>query len=479
MWPLAGDAIVREIDVSRITVRLVEKSERNGEDEKHVLAKLSGDLLPVLRQCLNTESELTIQGQGTDSGKVKVLMKYLPIKMQLDPSESMNNMGTLRVEVLDAKNLPAADKNGYSDPYCKFELNGETVHKTKTVKKTLNPSWGESFEVPIKSRTAAKLKVKINDWDQIGDDDFLGEAGINLEHLDPMLTKNIQLTLDGEKGPGTAGILNLRLLFKAAYVQRSRRTTTTFSPIGAAGKVVGAPVKIVGKVGGGVGGGLMKGASFMKHGLKGSKDSTVRDSLDNVDQDGALPSVETPPRRSTSLAQNESVAMGTPSPRAPSMDTLSPGAAGANSSTDVGVANISVLSATGYPSGTKIQVIIKALVGGKRGKELLKTKPIKNSGPESNLTWDSESTKHTCSADSQFQVAVEDHGLLGGKDLGDALFFINDSSPGGSEKSVKVGAGTVVLKSAFIRSEGSVYGAESLKSNRRSFLSRSRGATPS
>lgn len=75
--------------------------------------------------------------------------------MQLDPSESINNMGKLRVDVLDASDLPAADRNGYSDPYCKFELNGREIFKTKTQKKTLHPAWNEFFEVDVASRVAA------------------------------------------------------------------------------------------------------------------------------------------------------------------------------------------------------------------------------------------------------------------------------------------------------------------------------------
>ena len=49
----AGDAMVREVDLSRITVRLVEKVDKKGDgDEDHVISKLSGDLLPVLQRCL-------------------------------------------------------------------------------------------------------------------------------------------------------------------------------------------------------------------------------------------------------------------------------------------------------------------------------------------------------------------------------------------------------------------------------------------
>lgn len=63
--------------------------------------------------------------------KVTVSGRFIPVKMQLDPRESFNNMGNLRVEVLDAADLPSADRNGYSDPFCKFRYRGESVHKTK------------------------------------------------------------------------------------------------------------------------------------------------------------------------------------------------------------------------------------------------------------------------------------------------------------------------------------------------------------
>ena len=45
--------MVREVDLSRITVRLVEKTDNKGSDsEEHVIAKLLGELFPVLQRCL-------------------------------------------------------------------------------------------------------------------------------------------------------------------------------------------------------------------------------------------------------------------------------------------------------------------------------------------------------------------------------------------------------------------------------------------
>lgn len=49
------------------------------------------------------------------------------------------------VTLKKGEDLPSADPNGYSDPYVKFKLNGDS--KKSTVKRfTLNPAWNEKFE---------------------------------------------------------------------------------------------------------------------------------------------------------------------------------------------------------------------------------------------------------------------------------------------------------------------------------------------
>ena len=52
---LAGDAFVRELDVSKITLRLKEKQDKKGDnehDDDHTIAKLQGNTLDVLQRCL-------------------------------------------------------------------------------------------------------------------------------------------------------------------------------------------------------------------------------------------------------------------------------------------------------------------------------------------------------------------------------------------------------------------------------------------
>lgn len=391
-------------------------------------------------------------------------------------------MGTLRVDVLDAADLPAADRNGYSDPYCKFYLNGKDMYKTKIQKKTLHPAWNEFFECPVQSRTAAKFRVKVMDWDFGDKADLLGEADINLELLDPFKPKEITLGLDGK-----SGALRLRLLFKPDYVMRSRQGSSTFSGTFATpGKVIGAPVKGVGIVGGAVGGGVLKGASFLRHGFKSKKDRENTNGVsETVEEEPATngEAMGTPQRAIPSVDVSPSSPQ---TPIASHMRSKSFGGASIASTTlgpggkpDTGTATFTIISASGFPPSTKIQVHVKQLTS-KGSKEVHKSKPVKS--PTGEVQWEQEFFRVNCTAATQFQLMVKDDKLFGGDSLGEALFFIDDSADGG-EKSVKVGEGEVTIRTGFSQAE------ESLKTspralNRKSFLGKrdrdvSRGNTPS
>lgn len=429
-----------------------------------------------------------LKGSDGSINKILVSLKYIPVKMVLDPSESINNMGTLRVDVLDAADLPSADRNGYSDPFCKFNLNGKDVFKSKTQKKTLNPTWNEYFECPVSSRIAAKFRVKVMDWDLGDKDDLLGEATINLQILDPFRPKEVVLALDGKSGR-----LRLKLLFKPDYVLRSRQGSSTFSGTFATpGKVIGAPVKGVGIVGGAVGGGVLKGASFLRHGFKNKKDKSEGSSNEIAEEEETKPedySAGTPDRAAPvfdiSPAPPQTPTQNHIRSKSSGAASIASMAGGIPSKMETGAASFAILSASGFPAASKIQVHIKQ-VGLKGAKEIHKTKAVKSATGEA--AWEQEFFRITCTPDTQFQVVVKDDKLFGDASFGEALFFVNDSSIG-STKTVKVGEGQVVLKTGFFVAE------ESLKAspraiNRKSFMSRrdkdrggerdvSRGNTPS
>lgn len=54
IFDVAGDAFVRELDVSKITVRLKDKQDRKGDkdDSDSTFAKLQGGTLDTLQRCL-------------------------------------------------------------------------------------------------------------------------------------------------------------------------------------------------------------------------------------------------------------------------------------------------------------------------------------------------------------------------------------------------------------------------------------------
>ncbi|EKD15565.1 uncharacterized protein L3040_009107 [Drepanopeziza brunnea f. sp. 'multigermtubi'] len=493
-----GDCFVRELDFSKITLRIREKGEVKGDakkDSEDIIAKLTGNTLDTLKQCLNNPTVLKLKDNQGQFCSIKVSLKYIPVKMQLDPSESMNNMGKLRVDVLDASNLPSADRNGYSDPYCLFELNGKDVFKTKVQKKTLQPAWNEFFEVDIVSRTAAKFTCRVFDWDFADKADLLGNADINLDLLDPFKAHEYNLDLDGKSGS-----VRLRLLFRPDYVTRSRQGSSTFSGTFATpGKIVtgvaGAPIKGVGFAAAGVG----KGASFIRHGFKSKKkdeDANGAGAAEMEAEDSKFANGRIFGRRASnlpppSIADNPVTPPGTALSPSGHVRTRSFGASSVHStiqggsSAPPGIASFTILSASGYPPSSNVMVYMKQL--GTKPKTIHKTEHIKS--PSGTVTFNEkkESFKCSCAADTQFQIQVKGRNTFGSDDdLGEGLFFV-DETGAGLEKSVRAGSGIVVLKSNFVLNPVTENGDSPRASSggglRKNFLGKpgrgSREATPS
>ncbi|KAI9707955.1 MAG: hypothetical protein M1820_004374 [Bogoriella megaspora] len=501
-----GDLMVREMDFSKITLRIVDDQDQNDADkEDRVKAKLVGNTVDVLKRSLYKPTQFSLKDKDGRESKITVMLKYIPIKMQLDASESINNQGNLRVDVLDAAELPAADRNGKSDPYCKFILNGQQVFKTKTQEKTLHPAWNEFFEVSVRSRTAAQFSVDVYDWDRAGSDDFLGRASINLDILEPFISQEVTLGLDGK-----SGTIRMKMLFKPDYVTRSRQGTSTFSGTFAQpGKVIGAPVKGVGKGAVFVGGGVMRGVSSVGKGATGVFRRKTRGTNDFETPTSEISTSNFPPtsQPSEALTNGDSPASATnpvpavrlndrppQTPTPPHGRTRSWGAssfAAATSSSpsgaDAGTASISLVSASGFPLGSTLQLRLriegppgaKGSSSGGGGKEVLKTKAVK--APEGSAVFADSGEKSDvdvkCTADASFRIIALGHHRFGAdEELGDAVFFVDDQGTGGAEKEIglSVEGRKVVVRSGFkpglgVREDGGREGSTT-PGDRRSFV---------
>lgn len=49
---------------------------------------------------------------------------------------------------------------GTSDPFVKFKMDGKTFYKSKVVYKDLNPTWNETFSLPLKDLNQ-KMYIKV------------------------------------------------------------------------------------------------------------------------------------------------------------------------------------------------------------------------------------------------------------------------------------------------------------------------------
>ncbi|KAF5866753.1 hypothetical protein ETB97_009910 [Aspergillus alliaceus] len=447
-----GDAFVRELEFSKITLRIVDKEDPKANSDEHTIAKLTGDTLSTLHRILYTPTELILRSDSGEVNKVIVSARYIPVHMKLDPVESINNMGTLRVDVLDAAELPSADRNGFSDPYCKFRLNDEMIFKTKVQKKTLHPAWNEFFETPIKSRITADFRVDVYDWDFGDKADYLGGTPIDLQMLTPFQNKEVSIPLDGK-----SGAIRLKMLFKPTYVMRSRQGSSTFSGTFATpGKIVGAPVKGVGFVGGNV----IKGASFLKRGITSRFRGDDSSSTHEVAEE---PEEVTQPEAPAVLVEGSAPPSSTPSNNLQHSRTRSVAShygdrLGLTGKGETGTATITVVSATDFPPSANVRVFVKA-ISPKGPKEVLKSKAHKASGGIVQFDSSHETCRvHNTTADAQYQIRVVDHATFGSDDvLGEAPFFVDDQgSVAGQEKVIKVGSGTVAIRSSFSGSESTL-----------------------
>ncbi|ORY31245.1 C2 domain-containing protein [Naematelia encephala] len=259
-WDQIGEGFVRELDYGRIWLRLNAADENSKEE---IIAEFRADTRDFVRDCLNKPQDVLLsQPDGSNRSIIRMTAKYVPVDIKLEPRESIMNMGLLRVEVVSAKGLMAADRSGKSDPYIFFELNGQRVFKSETKKKTLSPVWNEAFEVAIPSRTASKFTFEINDWDRVGSATHLGEGILDLASLEPFEQTSLEIPVK-HQGTTEKGTLSLRVLFQPEIIARSRGKTTTITTAGRAISTVGGVPLGIGKgvVHGGVAvvGGVEKG----------------------------------------------------------------------------------------------------------------------------------------------------------------------------------------------------------------------------
>eukprot|EP00164_Ancoracysta_twista_P001734 GFYU01002275.1.p1 GENE.GFYU01002275.1~~GFYU01002275.1.p1 ORF type:complete len:671 (+),score=248.34 GFYU01002275.1:200-2014(+) len=107
----------------------------------------------------------------------------------------------LTVRVIGAKDLPAADASGSSDPYCLIRL-GDQTKRTKWLTKNLNPIWNETFSIPITDTLEGypQLEVFVLDHDTVTNEDLLGTRLLDINDMKDDSTVQQWYTIEGTTG---------------------------------------------------------------------------------------------------------------------------------------------------------------------------------------------------------------------------------------------------------------------------------------
>ncbi|KAF8640747.1 hypothetical protein AX17_000398 [Amanita inopinata Kibby_2008] len=289
-WDYFGEGFMKELDWGLVWLRLNEADEGDKDD---IVAEWKGEAKEFLKTTLTGPQTFTLHDPNNDSKElatITVETRYVPAPVTLEPRESVNNQGILRVVLLDGQEILGVDRSGKSDPFALFTLDGQKVFKSQTKKKTLNPEWNEDFVVSVPSRAAADFTVEVFDWNQIEQAKSLGYGRIDLASIEPFQATEQTIALSRKNGD--KGQVRVRLVFQPQIIAKTRKNTSTFTSAGRAMTQLGGLPVTAGKgVLQGVAGGVSGLAGVFRRGDRDNE--SLRDAPTNV-QDFATANVSEP-----------------------------------------------------------------------------------------------------------------------------------------------------------------------------------------
>ena len=99
----------------------------------------------------------------------------------------------VKLTVKAGYNLLAADRGGTSDPYVIWQMKDESK-TTKTIRKTINPVWEETFEVDgeVREFLAKPIRFEVFDDDKLSKDDSIGTALVTTETLEAVIIQTLK-----------------------------------------------------------------------------------------------------------------------------------------------------------------------------------------------------------------------------------------------------------------------------------------------
>ncbi|XP_046895332.1 synaptotagmin-6 [Hypomesus transpacificus] len=177
-----------------------------------------GRIKPELykQQSQDTE-ESSKNASGKNCGKINFSLKY-------DYEEE-----ALIVNILKAFDLPAKDICGSSDPYVKvYLLPDRKKFQTRVHRKTLNPTFDESFQFPVPYEELAirKLHMSVFDFDRFSRHDMIGEVEVDNLFETSDLSRETVIWRDIQYATSESVDLG-EIMFSLCYLPTAGRLTLT------------------------------------------------------------------------------------------------------------------------------------------------------------------------------------------------------------------------------------------------------------
>ncbi|KAK3606242.1 hypothetical protein CHS0354_037918 [Potamilus streckersoni] len=178
-----------EIDLTSLELNIstdlkLPLTDKKCPDEYMGYLKLQVRLLPKSQEEKENYYKKSVRMPQSESASKKV-------KMQIWS-------GVVTIVLLEGHDLIPMDDNGLSDPYVRFRL-GNEKYKSKFKSKTLNPKWLEQFDLRMYEGQTSHLEITLYDHD-VGRDDFMGRAEIDLSKLEFEKTHMIEQPLEDSAG---------------------------------------------------------------------------------------------------------------------------------------------------------------------------------------------------------------------------------------------------------------------------------------
>jgi len=139
-------------------------------------------------------------------------------------NEMDGQTGTLHIHILEAKDLPAADSSGTSDPYVKIMKGKKEIGKTKVIKKNnANPQWNESFKVGLGEILNQSLTIIIKDHNTLSSK-TLGELQVNTHNS--FQANESKTTEEWIPIPNTNGSIHIKFEYNADEIDAKAKKSS-------------------------------------------------------------------------------------------------------------------------------------------------------------------------------------------------------------------------------------------------------------